>query len=660
MRKQSTGLTLVSAAVWIVAVLAAPPARAASELSILRLRHADLQLQSAQVRVARVEDAVALDLRVSRVVAPGIELSDLRWRCTLRRRNGLPQCSGPVGWRGGPEGRLSLRQDEGWQLHWQSGPARVDLASDAAVQSLRLVWQQLPLVWLQPLALQALPEGVEVTSGRLAGEARGDLQGKAWSASLNVDDAGLDSRDGLTAVAGLRASVRLDWTAQAAAKLSVMADIEAGELLYRSLYVPLLAGSRLAFALQDDAQGWRLQGPLRYSDPEAAEWALAWSAGPDESASWTLAARLADLSRSGPRYLDGPLGALGFAGAAFAGALQVEAAGTSESLTRLDVDAGQVTFADPQGVVVLAGLNGRLRWQAQGLAEPSELGWQALSLQGIALGPAAFRGEARDGVLEASLPLSFAPFGGKLSLFPLRVQPFTAEATFAAELADIRLAALSAQLGWPAFEGTLSGHLPAVRYQQEVFSSDGGLQIGVFGGRVQVSDLRWERPFGTAPSLSADIELDDLDLDPLTGAFGFGAISGRLDGYIRGLRMLDGAPVAFDAFLHTDDDWKGRRRISQKAVNDIGAVGGGVAAGLQQTVLSLFDTFGYKRIGLRCRLANNVCEMGGVEDLANGYVLIEGAGLPRVTVNGYRRRVDWPVLLARLQAAASGGGINVD
>jgi hypothetical protein len=193
-----------------------------------------------------------------------------------------------------------------------------------------------------------------------------------------------------------------------------------------------------------------------------------------------------------------------------------------------------------------------------------------------------------------------------------------------------------------------------------VFSSDGALHIGVFDGQARIAGLRWERPFGTAPSLSADIELDDLDLDPLTGAFGFGAISGRLDGYIRGLRMLDGAPVAFDAFLHTDDDWNGRRRISQKAVNDIGSVGGGVAAGLQQTVLSLFDTFGYRRIGLRCRLANNVCEMGGVEDLANGYVLIEGAGLPRVTVNGYRRRVDWPVLLARLQAAASGGGISVD
>src|SRR5690606_9222534 len=189
----------------------------------------------------------------------------------------------------------------------------------------------------------------------------------------------------------------------------------------------------------------------------------------------------------------------------------------------------------------------------------------------------------------------------------------------------------------------------------EVLSSEGTLAIGVFDGQVRIAGLRWERPFGIAPGLSAELSFDDLDLEPLTEAFGFGAISGRLDGHVRGLRMLDGSPVAFDAYLHTDDGWKGRRRISQKAVNDIGSVGGGVAAGLQQTVLSLFDTFGYKRIGLRCRLANNVCEMGGVEDLANGYVLIEGAGLPRVTVNGYRRRVDWPVLLARLQAAASGG-----
>ena len=164
-----------------------------------------------------------------------------------------------------------------------------------------------------------------------------------------------------------------------------------------------------------------------------------------------------------------------------------------------------------------------------------------------------------------------------------------------------------------------------------------------------------ERPFGVAPTLAADIGFDSLDLQPLTAAFGFGEISGRLDGEIRGLRLVDWEPVAFDARLRTDDAAKGPRRISQRAVKDLSSVGGaGIVAGLQGSLLRVFDTFGYARIGLRCRLANNVCEMGGIDSSGPGYTIVEGAGLPRITVVGHQRRVDWPVLLDRLKAATAG------
>jgi len=37
-------------------------------------------------------------------------------------------------------------------------------------------------------------------------------------------------------------------------------------------------------------------------------------------------------------------------------------------------------------------------------------------------------------------------------------------------------------------------------------------------------------------------------------------------------------------------------------------------------------------------------------------VIVAGAGLPRIQVVGFRRRVDWPTLVARLEAATSGQG----
>ena len=643
-----------AALVWL-----AFPAGAQSRLELDLLEHPSAQLQAVSVELT-VEGATAsLSVRVGSLQAAGVGLQSLDWRCALERGSDGTACVGPLTWRGGPQGRLRVRHDGDWRADWRGGERRVQASIDAALQAIQLVWEQLPVTWLQPLAADALPEGLTLTGGALSGSASGDRALSDWQVRFRLQEGALDSLDGLTAAAGVHADGELHWRSGDVDRLEGVLRLDGGELLHGALYVPLAAETQVELALQSAAQGWTLAAPLRLSDGEAARITL--RAPQPTRTEWGLEAQFPDLSRSGPRYLDGLLAAQGFAGAAFAGGLDaridIDAEGAPQ---RIDLDARALTFADPNGVIVLSGLDGRWRWQARGQSETTALDWQALSLQGIAFGGASLRGGVNDGAFVASEPLEFAPFGGRLVLYPLRFEPLSGSADFEAEVADVHLGALSGQLGWPAFEGRLSGTLPAASYRNQVFSSEGSLKVQVFGGSMAIGGLRWERPFGTAPSLTADIELDDLDLDPLTGAFGFGAISGRLDGYIRGLRMLDGSPVAFDAFLHTDDDWKGRRRISQKAVNDIGSVGGGVAAGLQQTVLSLFDTFGYKRIGLRCRLANNVCEMGGVEDLANGYVLIEGAGLPRVTVNGYRRRVDWPVLLARLQAAASGGAINVD
>ena len=46
--------------------------------------------------------------------------------------------------------------------------------------------------------------------------------------------------------------------------------------------------------------------------------------------------------------------------------------------------------------------------------------------------------------------------------------------------------------------------------------------------------------------------------------------------------------------------------------------------------------------------------MGGLDSRDGGYTIVRGAGLPRLTVVGHQRRVDWPVLVARLKAATQG------
>ena len=144
-------------------------------------------------------------------------------------------------------------------------------------------------------------------------------------------------------------------------------------------------------------------------------------------------------------------------------------------------------------------------------------------------------------------------------------------------------------------------------------------------------------------------------MEPMTKAFDFGSITGSLDGYIKNLRLVDWSPVAFDAKFYTDKNWKGKQRISQKAVRDISEVGGsGLMAGLQNQVLKIFDDFGYEKIGISCKLKDNICAMDGIGSAGDGYIIVAGGGLPRIQVVGFRRRVDWPTLVSRLKAATEG------
>ena len=91
-----------------------------------------------------------------------------------------------------------------------------------------------------------------------------------------------------------------------------------------------------------------------------------------------------------------------------------------------------------------------------------------------------------------------------------------------------------------------------------------------------------------------------------------------------------------------------------------------MSASLQTMALQMFDTFGYRRLGLRCRLRDQVCDMAGIDppgetdSATGGYTIVEGSGVPRITIVGHRRRVDWPTLVSRLQEATRGQGPVVE
>jgi hypothetical protein len=246
-------------------------------------------------------------------------------------------------------------------------------------------------------------------------------------------------------------------------------------------------------------------------------------------------------------------------------------------------------------------------------------------------------------VLDGALRVSTLTAAGLVTDNPL--------VEFDAFLSPVDLRRLTAALGWPAFPGTLSGELPLLSLRDGTITLGGNLVARVFDGEVRVSDLRVEEPFSSARRTRADITLRNLDLALLTDVVTLGRIEGRLDGHVDDLTLIRARPVAFDASFHTASGARGRRRISRRALDNISEIAGGGTALLSNGLLSLFRDFAYRELGIRCRLHNDVCHMGGVAAAGDGYFLVRGRGLPHIDVVAYSREVDWRRLVAQITEA---------
>ena len=189
----------------------------------------------------------------------------------------------------------------------------------------------------------------------------------------------------------------------------------------------------------------------------------------------------------------------------------------------------------------------------------------------------------------------------------------------------------------------------------------GMLLLRVFDGEITLDNLRLSQPLGVVPRLWVDAVARNIDLRLMTEAFSFGRIEGRLGGHVEDLYMESWRPVAFDAQFATPAGDKSRRRISQRAVDNISSIGGGGMGGaLSRSLLRIFEDFPYARLGIRCRLENGVCHMGGVGPAESGYYIVQGRGLPRIDVVGYAEEVDWPRLVAQLKSVSLEGDVRVE
>ncbi|MDD5297945.1 MAG: hypothetical protein PHU46_13635 [Rhodocyclaceae bacterium] len=369
---------------------------------------------------------------------------------------------------------------------------------------------------------------------------------------------------------------------------------------------------------------------------------------------WNVSGRNLELGKAGELLLAPFLEQAGLPKFKLGGRMDIGLAWGEAGLSSLDLALRGGSVSDPDQRLALSGIEADLPWRLTE-ATRGRISVAGGSLGRVPLGafvlPLAMKGwdfslgkvevPLLDGavvVQEGQAALVDGHWSGHLgvSVYPISMEK------------------LSRALGIPVMVGSLSGVIPRVQAGKGGISLEGTLIVQVFDGYLAAKGVSLADPFGRAPTLRVEsVDIRHLDLGQLTQTFSFGDITGYLDGDLDGLEMVGWQPQRFDArLISSPGDYS--RRISQRAVQNISSLGGaGAAAAIQRSFLGFLKTFGYSRIGLSCRLRNGVCTMGGVKDAPQGYVLVEGGGIPALSVIGYNPAVDWNELVSRIKDAVA-------
>lgn len=606
----------------------------------------------------------AFRFAVERIELAGHTLTGLSLSCGELRRSakGFDCRSGYAGWQGKRWPlRFSLSDDaRRIDIEWTGPPGRPGEAAErwriaarpGGAVRLRIENGRIERLgeWAAILLPDLAPEWQPLSpGGRFAGQllisggaASGELR---FSAARFANAAGTQAGENLAGewVFALRRQ-KGGWEGHSTLRWS------SGEL-YSAPFFLTGNGQRLALSGRRQASELRLDSVrLDWPGLGALDGQARWKGGGAWPASGELRSDRIELAQGGALLLKPWLASRAWPEATLTGGAALRFLWRDGEPAELGVVLDEASLALPGDRFALTGVSGRLDWAADG-GHTARLAVTGARLAGLPVGPFALPLHVdADGLRlpHAELPLLDA----HLLLDDWRLQRSAAGWRWSGGLAltPLALPLLSEALGLPKLAGTLSLSVPRIEHQDNTLALDGAAVIQAFDGFMSITGLRLIDPFGRLPRLSGDVEVRHLDLGMLTDTYSFGHIAGFIDADIRGLEMSGRTPLRFDARIESSPG-RYAKRISQRAVGNLGALGGGGTGVLQGSALRFFEDFGYERIALSCRLEGAVCTLGGSEDASGKLIIVQGGGIPALTIVGYNRRVNWPELVDRLQGA---------
>lgn len=642
-------LALVAAVFWLIA----PAAAVELSVNLERVESPGVTAGPIIVRLADGERA-NLQLTIGEISVQGQRFRNVRIACTdfswTRGRIECRKGDADIGTRiplsftyftAQQTVELVLRPsaDETWMLTGRLGgsdsPLRLEIKNGALAQL--AAW--LPASW------------PKISAGKVSGviglneKERGRVE-----ADLTVRDVAFSDASGTRAAEKL--SGRVHFTAQHAGaswKYRAALDWDAGELYWQPLYLKGAGQKAMVAGVFDEQQITVAEGQAELGAIGDVHGSANWNRETNRLVRADVASGELDVSQLyaqvlKPFFFGTALGELRAEGKS-----EVEARWRNDGLEAVNVTLHGVSFEDVNRRFAVFGADGRIPWHRVEETKV-ELELKGGELLRVPFGrlklPLTMRG-MRFRLDTANVPL----LDGTLTVRAFATEPPHEGWRWAlrGNLSPVSMERFTQAVGLPTMHGTISADIPRVSYSGSTLRMDGALLFKVFDGTITVDNLMLIEPFGRAPRLAADLEARSIDLELLTRTFSFGSITGRVDAEVKGLELANWRPVKFDAKLESSPgDYP--RKISQRAVQNITALGGaGAAAAIQGSFLRFFREFGYEKLGFRCRLRDGVCTMGGIEDAAQGYVLVKGGGIPALTVMGYNRAVDWTELVDRFK-----------
>lgn len=642
-------------ACWRVLALAALLWLSTTQVHAVALRfevgsveHAAFRMQGLMLTVA--DDGASADLQVERLTVGGSEYRALHVHCpSFSLAYPELHCDGGRFVADGLDEDIRLSFDfDLWRrdgrLSLRAGAEGVDLRLQGGALSARLTAFSIARLvnWLPALAGYS-PAGVFDGRVQLAGDASLSLDGVLSGAAFASAD-GLQAAEGL--VLKMDATLRQRGEAQ---DFSARIGWTAGEAYFHPVYVTAPAALVVAGQMRPDRIELTRIG-LEVDGADVIEARATVSLPDGVPQRLAVAVASADLGVLGPRFIAPLIAPSRAAALEFAGRLSAGIVIEQGRLQSFDAVFDDVRYADADTALALGPLTGVAPWRADA---PSRLNvhvgggrWQALELGAFDL-EAEVHGESLV-VERVEIPL----LDGRLVVNALELKRDAAgwNGSGAAHIEPISMPLLTKAIGLPEMGGILSASMPRLRVSPGELALEGALIVSVFDGYLRVTDLTAIEPFGVSSRLFSNLTARNIDLAQLTDTFSFGGMTGFIDIDIDGLELAHWRPIRFDAHVRSAP---GRypRRISQRAVENIGALAGpGAGLALQRSFLRFFEDFGYRQIGLRCRLEGGVCIMGGIgEDASGSFDIVRGGGIPALNIIGYNRRVNWDELVGRVQ-----------